>query len=425
MRILVALWIGALALVAVLARDVPPEGTPQETLDQARARLKSLTHNLSRYACIETVERQYFTPAGETNGCSAAAQKIEATDRLRLEVTVSDGREIYSWPGATRFDSRNVEDIIRQGPIGTGSFGTHLLGIFDNPGVEFRFANDHGPQGFFEYLFHVPVEASRYRVKTGAGWQSLAYDGGFLVDPRSLDLQRLTIRAENAPAETSICELRGEMNYRLVHIGDSDALLPSRAELHITHQNAHETNNITTFADCREYQTESALIFEDTAAPATATVRVTRARVGIPLGLPVVLALTAPIDTDKAAAGDQVAAKVVKTVYRPGTADSLIPAGAIVHGRITRLEHHILPQPYFLVAISFNRLEAQEAIAPFAARYEGNVDMARELGVNLHGEGRGLGYWDVGTFLFPTSKSHYVVPAGYESKWSTLAIRGR
>jgi hypothetical protein len=424
-------------LTAALALSAA-EGTPQETLERARARLQSLTRNLSRYACIETVERQYFQPVpDEHNGArtcadvragrATQAQKLEATDRLRLEVTLSEGREIYSWPGATRFDSRNVDEIIRQGPIGTGSFGTHLLGIFDNPGVEFRFSGEQasGAQSFFRYLFHVPVDASRYRMKIGNSWQAMGYDGNFLLDPRSLDLERLSIRAEDAPAATSICELNGEMNYKLVHIGDSDALLPSRAELHIVHQNAHETNNITTFSDCREYQTESALIFDDAPAQNTAARQPARARVGIPLGLPIVLALMAPIDTETAAAGDQVSAKVVKTVTRPGMSEVLIPAGAVVHGRITRLEHHLLPSPYFLVAVSFNRMAVQEAIAPFAAHYEGNVELARELGVNLHGEGRGLGFWDVGTFLFPTAKSHFVVPAGYESKWSTLAIRGR
>jgi hypothetical protein len=31
----------------------------------------------------------------------------------------------------------------------------------------------------------------------------------------------------------------------------------------------------------------------------------------------------------------------------------------------------------------------------------------------------------VGTFLFPTSKANIVIPAGFESKWFTLATGGR
>src|SRR5579883_2331030 len=108
-------------------------GTPEETLRQALDRLRAATASLGRYACIETVERRYFQPAPGACTAPDAAAHLEALDRLRLEVTVSDGREIYSWPGATRFDSRDVSDIIREGPIGTGSFGTHLLAVIDNP----------------------------------------------------------------------------------------------------------------------------------------------------------------------------------------------------------------------------------------------------------------------------------------------------
>lgn len=81
--------------------------------------------------------------------------------------------------------------------------------------------------------------------------------------------------------------------------------------------------------------------------------------------------------------------------------------------------------PYFLVAMSFNRLDWQGGSSRFAARSEGNPGVARELGVDLEGQGSGMRHWDQGVFLFPTSKSRYVIPAGYESKWMTLATRLR
>jgi hypothetical protein len=416
---------------------------PQQVLERARTKLQAMTHTLANYACIETVERRYFEPAAATPRVQAApascsqvrvdpdstpaALKLEATDRLRLEVTVSEGREIYSWPGATRFDSRDVDEIIHEGPIGTGSFGTHLLGIFDNPGAEFHFTAERtsGGQTLLEYRFHVPLQASHYRVKVGTAWQPIAYDGSFWIDPDSLQLRRLTVRAEDVPPATSMCQLDAELDYRSVHIGDGDALLPSQGQLRIVLDNARQTNNITTFADCREYQAESALLFEDGAPAKSTVVRPPMKIVAMPLGLPLTLALSAPIDTDTAAAGDLVAAKVVKAVRRPGSNETLIPAGATVRGRITRLERHLLPSPYFLIALSFNRLAIGDFASPFAARSEGNVELARELGATLVGQGRGLAFWDVGTFLFPTNRSRYVVPAGYESKWITLAIRGR
>jgi hypothetical protein len=141
----------------------------------------------------------------------------------------------------------------------------------------------------------------------------------------------------------------------------------------------------------------------------------------LPLGVPVILSLAAPIDTDTAAAGDLIEAKISKPVRRSASSPILVPAGATVRGRITRLEHHFFPQPYFLVAVSFNRVVQGDIRFPFAARYDPSPELATELGTNLQSYGRGLEFWNVGTFLFPTSKPRHVLPAGFEAKWETLA----
>jgi hypothetical protein len=147
--------------------------------------------------------------------------------------------------------------------------------------------------------------------------------------------------------------------------------------------------------------------------------------VTLPIGLPVTLALEGPIDTATAAAGDLVSAKVVKPVHRAGSSEELIPAGAIVRGRIRRVEHHLLPSPYFRIVLAFNRVEVNGAVSPFVVRSEPDKDLATKLEANLELRDTGIFYWGVGTFLFPTSKNSIVVPAGFESKWFTLATGGR
>ena len=112
-------------------------------------------------------------------------------------------------------------------------------------------------------------------------------------------------------------------------------------------------------------------------------------------------------------------------VRRPGSKEDLIPAGAAAHGRIRRVEHHLLPVPYFLVAMSFNRVEIQGVVFPFVARSEPDAVRARELGVDLAVRQSGIWAWGVGTFLFPTGKSRLEIPAGFESRWFTLATGGR
>ncbi len=432
--------VALIALCAVATRAAAPP--PEEVLQRALERLRAATHAFSKYACTETVERQYFDPqpsaaggAGSTDprACTEAAGgnaagRLEAVDRLRLEVTVSDGREIYSWPGATRFDTRAVSDIIREGPIGTGSFGTHLVAVFDNPRVAYEFAGEHteGGRRLYEYRFHVPREASQYQLRAGSLLQTLAYDGGFLLDTESLEVVRMTFRARELPPASTICGLGGDLDYTGLQPAGTGFLLPSQARLYIAFESGREDANITTFAACREYKAESEIVFDQTPAdPGAAAAPQQRSALALPIGLPFRLALDAPIDTATAAAGDPVSARVLQAVRRPGSAEIAIPAGAVVHGRLTRVERHLLPVPYFLVAMSFNRLDWQGASSRFAARSDGNPGVARELGVNLEGQGGGMRHWDQGVFLFPAAKNRYVIPAGYESKWMTLATRSR
>ena len=386
----------ALSLLAVAILRGQTSRDPAKVLEAARAKLQLITHRLANYACIETVDRKYFQRAQMAQAaplsCKPSAQggdtrpddlntgelNLEATDRFRLDVTVSQGVEIHSWPGATRFDARRVDEIISGGPIGAGAYATYLLDIFDNPGVTFRYSgepssdqpsSDH--QTAIEYRFQVPLEASHYHIKMGTSWRSTAYDGSFWLDPVSLDLQRLIIRTDELPAATSMCRAETTLEYHRVHIGDGDVLLPRQGRLDTFMRNMREASNTITFSDCREYQAESQLLFNTPEGGEAAAARLTvRTPVALPIGLPVTLALAAPIDTDKAAAGDPVSATVVKPVRQPRSTQALIPAGATVRGRLTRVERHLLPTPYFLIAMSFNRLELTGMSSPFAARLD-------------------------------------------------------
>jgi len=414
---------------------------PPAVLEGARTRLQAMAQNLEKYVCVETINRSYYqrvaprkTPAtpGPPSACAPPPPddpyQLANTDRVRLEVTVSQGAELHSWPGATRFDERNVDDLIRNGPVSTGSFGAYLNSIFGQPGVVYRYISEQTANGktLFEYAYQVPLAASHFEVKTDAGWRPTAYEGEFRIDPQSYELQSLTVRTVDPPEGAAFCQAASTLDYQRVHIGDSDLLLPRQAELQIELKNGPETRNVTTFADCREYQAESEIVFDDSAGTGAAAPQAAgRGRVALPIGLPVTLALTAAIDTSTAAAGDPVDAKVVKGVRRPGSSEDLVPAGAIVRGRIRRVEHHLLPSPYFRIVLAFNRVEVSGAISPFVVRSEPEKALADKLNANFDLRDTGIWYWGVGTFLFPTNKPEIVIPAGYESKWFTLATGGR
>jgi hypothetical protein len=416
---------------------------PAAVLEQARTRLQAMAQNLENYVCIETVDRSYYQPAPPPRelpaqpvpqpACDSPSgagrqEQLTSTDRVRLEVTISQGGELHSWPGATRFDERNVDELIRNGPVSTGSFGGFLNIVFGQPGVAFQYKGEQSVNGktLYEYGYRVPLAASRFEIKTAAAWSPTAYEGEFRIDPQSLELASLIVRTVEPPPGAAFCQAAATLDYRSVHIGDSDVLLPLQSQLEIQLKNGPETRNVTTFANCREYRAESEIVFDEPAGADSNTPQSGgRGRVAVPLGLPVTLALDGPIDTATAAAGDPVAAKVVKAVRRPNSPGELIPAGAVVRGRIRRVEHHLLPTPYFRVVLAFNRVDVQGVVSPFVVRSEPGKELVKKLGASLELRDTGIFYWGVGTFLFPSNKSSMAIPAGFESKWFTLATGGR
>ncbi len=56
-------------------------------------------------------------------------------DRLRLDVAVSEGNEIFSWHGGSKFSSAGVNGVVKSGPISSGSFVGYLRNILFTQGV--------------------------------------------------------------------------------------------------------------------------------------------------------------------------------------------------------------------------------------------------------------------------------------------------
>ena len=76
--------------------------------------------------------------------------------RLRLDVTVGFGREIYSWEGAPHFDDCDIDEIIGNGPIGNGDFGPFLGEIFGGDArITYRGQKVVKGKRFLEYGFIV------------------------------------------------------------------------------------------------------------------------------------------------------------------------------------------------------------------------------------------------------------------------------
>lgn len=428
---------GFLFLVAgVLSAQATPD--PTQVLAQARDKIVESRPRLPNYTCVQTVDRSYFRRAVQPNPFPSCSQMqaerdsrqadldLYLTDRLRLDVKVSGGVEIGSWAGASRFDAKSIFEVVGKGPFGTGALGTFLSDIFDNVGTAFAYngevLSDAGK--LYQYSYQVPLGASHYLVKAGRDWPAIAYEGDVTIDPHSLDLRRLVVRGDTLPVATEACAVTTSADYARIRIGATDYLLPQRSRLHIVTVSTDEDDVVTTYTGCREYQSESIIHFEDDTAIAGAKKAGAAAPAHLPAGLPISLELVAPIDTDVAAAGDVVMEKLRQPVLANGSKEVLVPAGAMVRGRIMRMQHWMMPPSRFDIAIRLETWEAGGVSAPLSAEPDRS-----ELARNAGGSKRGVPIYlppagqppTIRTYVFSTDKKRYVVPRGFESKWITVS----
>ena len=372
------LFLMAVVLYAQTATD------PAEVLDSVRAKIRAAMKHLPKYACLQTVDRTYYAPPAVRPGGTSCDQlsadkgkslkplRVNAADRLRIEVAQGMDKEIHSWPGASRFDLTEIDQIVDNGPFATGSFGGYLGDIFDNDSVQFDYRGEsrRDNKRVLVFGFAVAPEVSHYEVRTGDSWVTTAYSGTFEVEADSVEISRVTIQTTELPEESGLCEATSTLDYEYFRIGEGSFLLPRQNQLRLILRDGNETNNSVVFSGCREFRVRSKLRFDNPIDKLEVATAPGRPRSPLPSGLGVDLRLNAPIDTDTSAAGDVVSATLVHAVHAFRTDEILIPAGAVVHGRISRIEHHFSPAEYWLIGFAFESVEFNGESSRFAVRTE-------------------------------------------------------
>src|ERR1700692_4299826 len=122
MRSLALICAGSLWLSAQTPEQ--SDALSPDVLLLAKVRLHAL-ENLSRqpnYTCVETVERTRR---------SGPSRKFQLQDTLRLEVALVDGKEMFGWPGARKFEDTDLRNMVHEGAIGNGNFALHARAIFN------------------------------------------------------------------------------------------------------------------------------------------------------------------------------------------------------------------------------------------------------------------------------------------------------
>jgi hypothetical protein len=415
------------ALLLSLTLWAAADDDPVEVLMRVRDRVLAHAQRIPNHTCLETITRDWYDYVGvpAPKSCDALLGRrhragvgtlirLATTDRVRLDVGLAETEEMYSWPGAKRFEDREIDEFVPPGAMGTGPFAAALLSIFELRDPKFVFENDVTVNGrrLMEYSFRVAEDQSHYKVKAGDQWLISGYTGTMLVDPRTADLVELTVRTEELPAASHLCEVDSTLAYGMVRMRGEDYLVPTLTRQRFIEQDGSEAENAITFSACRDFRGDSEVSFG--AGPETAAGKaqaVANLPPDLPAGLPVTVELTSTIEVDQAAAGDRIEGRLAAPV-RDARRKILLPEGTALQGRLMQVETKYGRPPVRLseaiVALRWGSMEVNGARTPFFIAPDRRKPAAFEL------RGQEPRY-----AVFHFSGEHVVVKSGLESQWLT------
>ena len=425
------MWARSL-LTFSLAVGVQAQQNPADLLRLVQAKVADTLSRIPRYMCTQTIDRVTYEPdvySGNSacdTGPARPPTHLVTSDRLRLDVAMTSTIEMYSWVGESRFDDRDLMDMVLEGAISTGNFAAFLTAVFRTDEASFTYNGDSTEDGraLAEFGFRVPYEKSHYRFGQRPHLVVTGYDGTLLVDAKTGDLVRLIVRTSRLPSETAACYSTTTMDYARVRLSDTDIiLLPTESRLHILDTNGSESENRTVFSACHEFLGESTITFDPPADGAASAAHHGLASRGfiIPRGLRFRVALTQGIDTATAAAGDPIKAKLI-TPIRDGS-KVLVPMGASVAGRIVRMRQFYGSYSSVAIDIKLETVNVGGASIRLIATPDigQSFPKTKRAALQQRIEVRTLRSLEdrSSAFVFRNVQQPYLISSGLESMWVT------
>jgi hypothetical protein len=327
------------AAAPLSAQPGTPTGVPPDLvfLGQVKTRAAANLSGLPNYTCTQTVERSRRRPA---------SRKFELVDTLRLEVALVDGKEMFAWPGAERFEERDLSQMVG-GTIGNGDFALFAKAVFLSGAARITVGGKESRNGreTIRLDFDVPRLVSGYSIRIGQQRATVGFEGAAWVDAGTLDLVRLEVKAKEIPPNLPLLESFDVIEYERLRIGDGDFLLPKWSEMTLTGFDGSESRNRIAFSRCRHYGSNSTLTFDE--APATRESPKEVVSITLPGDLEIPIRLTTALRSPAIATGDLVEAEVSRDVKRKG--EVIVPKGARIQGRV--VEYTSIAGPYELHAL--------------------------------------------------------------------------
>jgi hypothetical protein len=412
-----------LSACAAAAQSLPPEVI---LLSRIKAHMRDQVARLPNCTCLETVTRFHKEPG--------TAAKLRALDNVRLEVVYTNGREWYGSPGARNLSEGNPAAFIGVGMIANGIFGMTLHNLFVSDVATFTFQGEEVIDGrpAVKYDFRLPRMQLQMEISIPEGRGTVGEEGSFWADRAKFDILRLTSRVTEIPPGLPLSSTEYTVNYAHTRIDEFDALLAQQADLDMLLDSGVEDYDRFDFTHCRAFQSHSEIRFDApdaepaSPAPVASGGRATTREVDVrlPALLQLAIRLTSVI-TDQDAVGKLIEARIDGDVRSKGRV--LIDDGALVHGRIRRLDRYP-EEGYFAVGLEFTEVQTRDGPARF---YADLLRLEKRQGIRpVVRESVSLPYRREGSLelklpelpgvasFFVEGKS-LILPAGFQTVWRT------
>lgn len=239
-------------------------------LAQLKRNVQAALRTLPNYSCIETIERSLR---------KNAQQPFRHVDIVHVEVAVTGDRELYSWPGANKFEDRDITDMINSGTVSNGDFAVMLRSVLVNNVSIITWHSYEEEFGRFNELYaakrqtirwdyRIPYNLSGWILRYGGRQGRVSEAGSFWADAESLDVLRLEVSAEEIPPDLPLTAVKSTLEYTRVRFGSQELLIPQSAELIVTELSGQQRRNVIEFSHCREFTAQTTVSFD---APANVT----------------------------------------------------------------------------------------------------------------------------------------------------------
>jgi hypothetical protein len=362
-----AIFVLSLGCGTALAQTPAPTRTPASDpqLASIRARMADNLRRLPNYTCLMTVERSAMAPPNPEVDFRPGGRPRSLThqDTIRLEVAEVGGKEFFGWPGTALVDER-IQDFVPDGLFANGDFAGVANMVFLTSAPTFRPAGNKKIDGreAVGYSYSVARAASQYSLGRDGQLVTVPYHGAFWADAQSLETLRLELELDGIPDGFAVRTSVTAIEYRRSGIGGADFLLPSRVQRDVYYSRpGGMSENVSTFTNCRQYEAQSALRFEQPtdAAPTAAGPR-TSAEIRLPAGLRLPMKVETVTDAKTSAIGDPLLARLTEDVH---FGDAVFPAGSEVHGRIRSMHWNV--QGPGQLELTFTEIRTPKEIVTF------------------------------------------------------------